>query len=384
MNRALFTPRAPGELVQQAIQGQPDWAFIPNPLPPHWSLPNDLWPLVSLASERIGILEGIGRNLPNPDILLSPLIRTEALKSSSIEGTYATPMELLMYELAPREASSERERVNDWRQILNYRDSLSYGLAAAAEQDAISLNLIRQMHSVLLRGVRGRDRHPGEWRPDMVMVGFPPRFVPPPRHCLEPCLDGLIDFANAEGDYDYLTKAFLVHYQFETIHPFSDGNGRMGRLLLAMNICQWSPLTKPWLFLSSFFERNRDEYIDRLFGVSAAGSWSAWVEFCLKGTIAVADETIARVESLRRLQLELHDKVRLAGGSVRLASIVDRLFVSPYITTTDAAEVTGVSRPTARGDIRRLIGCNILEKLSGQRPVLYFSPAVFRTCYADA
>ena len=121
-------------------------------------------------------------------------------------------------------------------------------------------------------------------------------------------------FMNADARYDYLTKAFLVHYQFEAIHPFLDGNGRMGRLLLAMNICQWSPLTRPWLFLSSFFERNREEYIRRLFDVSARGDWSGWVGFCLEGTIAVADETILRVETLRQLQQTLHDEVRASGG----------------------------------------------------------------------
>lgn len=384
MNAASFSADAPGMLVEQPIGQDRGWAFVPDHLPPRWSLPSELWPLVADAKERVGILEGIGRNLPNPDILLSPLMKTEALKSSSIEGTYATPMELLMYELAPREAGSERERANDWRQILNYRDSLNHGLSEAMRQGGVSLHLIREMHDILLRGVRGRDRHPGQWRPGIVMIGFPPRFVPPPSTSLGPCLNELAAFMNGQDTpFDYLTKAFLVHYQFEAIHPFSDGNGRMGRLLLAMNICQWSPLTKPWLFLSSFFEKNRDEYIDRLFNVSAKGDWTGWVEFCLKGTVAVANDTIGRVERLTALQQELHTRVFSTGGSVRLSAIVDRLFTSPFITTRQAADLTGVTLPTARADIQRLVACDILSNLMGQRPILYHSHSIFEACYED-
>ena len=346
-------------------------------------LSNKLWPLIAEAKEKIGMLEGIGRNLPNPDLLLSPLAKTEALKSSSIEGTYATPLEYLMYELNPREATSDREKVNDWRQVFNYRDSLYFGIEESEKYGQISLLLIRNMHSILLRGVRGRDRHPGEWRPDIVMIGFPPRFIPPPRPQLEPCLETLTEFINNDTFFDYLVKSFLVHYQFETIHPFSDGNGRMGRLLLAMNIYQWSPMTKPWLFMSSFFERNRDEYIDRLFQVSAKGQWSEWIEFCLKGIIATAEETIRKVESLRRLQLELQEKVRSTGGNVRLILIVDQLFISPFIEVSQAAALTGVSRPTARTDLQRLIDCNIIEILRGQRPVTYFSPSIFNASYSE-
>ena len=383
MDKRLFTADAPGTLVEQTLQGKQEWAFIPDPLPPKWQLNSRLWALVAEAKEKIGILEGIGRNLPNPDILLSPLAKTEALKSSSIEGTYATPLDYLKYELNPREAKSEKDKINDWRQVFNYRDSLYFGIEESERYGQATLTLIRNMHSLLLRGVRGRDRHPGAWRPDLVMIGFPPRFIPPPRAQLEPCLQSLIEFINSDAPFDYLVKSFLVHYQFETVHPFSDGNGRMGRLLLAMNIYQWSAMTKPWLFMSSFFEKNRDEYIDRLFQVSAKGQWSEWINFCLRGTIATAEETIRKIEDLTKLQTDLQERVRSTGGNVRLTSIVNQLFVSPFIEVSQAAELTGVSRPTARADLQRLVDCDVIKVLSGERPVIYFSPSIFNASYSD-
>jgi Fic family protein len=148
-----------------------------------------------------------------------------------------------------------------------------------------------------------------------------------------------------------------------------------------MNLCQWSPLTKPWLFLSPFFERHKDEYIDRLFAVSARGDWSGWVEFCLRGTATVTDETVARVEALRQLHQQLHERVRTAGGSVRLSAIIDRLFMSPLIQASEVVALTHVTPPTARSDIQRLIRCAVLKELGGQRPVTYVSPAIFDACY---
>jgi len=383
MDKRLFSNKSPGILVEQIIYEKPDYAFIPDPLPPKWSIDTYLWPLIAEAKEKIGILEGIGRNLPNPDILLTPLAKTEAIKSSSIEGTYASPLEYLMYELNPKKAKSEDSKINDWRQVINYSDSLSYGIEKAKEINSINCFLIRNMHKLLLREVRGKNRHPGEWRPDIVMIGFPPRFVPPPKNHLNLCLDQLEAYINSSDDLDYLIRSFLIHYQFETIHPFSDGNGRIGRLLLTLTIFLWSPMTKPWLFMSNFFEKNRDEYINRLFNVSAQGKWTEWIDFCLRGTIFTAEETIRKVEMLRQLQIKLHDRVRNKGGNLRLSIIVDRLFTSPFIEAPEAAKITNVSIPTARKDLKTLIDCEILRPLSGNKPVIYYSPEIFSTSYED-
>ncbi len=383
MDPSKFAADSPGRLVPCEAMGESRKAFVPNPLPPNTEISTNIWRLLGDAKEQIGILEGVGRNLPNPDILLAPLTKTEAIKSSSIEGTYATPLELLMYELKPTE-NDKNASTNDWRQVLNYSDALSYGISSYKERGRFTLNLIREMHQILLRGVRGKDRHPGQWRPGQVVIGWPANFIPPPRHEIEPLLENFIDYLNAESNDDYLLQAFISHYQFETIHPFSDGNGRIGRLLLSLSVQAWSPMTKPWLFLSQYFEANKSDYMSLLFDVSAKNAWSEWLEYCLTGTIVTVKRTINKVETLRKLQQKLHDMIRSVGGSVRLAAIVDQLFVSPFIDSPQARKLLSVSSPTVRSDLQKLEEAGILKKSPGnRRPIVYYSPEIFNVGYED-
>lgn len=188
---------------------------------------------------------------------------------------------------------------------------------------------------------------------------------------------------DASQAFDPLVLCFLVHYQFETIHPFVDGNGRVGRLLLAMMLQERCGLHKPWLYMSGFFEQHRDEYTKLLFSVSASGSWSEWIEFCLTGTLAHAKDTIARCRKIIQLQKSFAERVARVGGSVRLSRIVEDTFTSPFVQVSALAKILDVTYPTAKSDIERLVEAGVLEELRDANPKTFYAPEVFSVAYGD-
>ena len=378
MDVSRFRSDSPGDVISI---GHGEHAFIPQPLPPNWAFPAELWPLLAEAKQQIGILEGIGRNLPNPGILLRPLEDREAIRSSSLEGTYATPRELLLFELDPKEATSDRDPENDHLEVFNYRKALHHG---ATSKLPMSLRLLRDLHRILMTGVRGKDRTPGEFRKQQVAIGSSRRFVPPPPERLMDCLDPLEKSLHDESTaFDPLVHCFLMHYQFETIHPFNDGNGRVGRLLLALMLQQKCQLTKPWLYLSEFYERYRDEYVQNLFDVCAKGDWGTWIEFCLRGTVKQAEETIERCERLLAIRESFTQRVADVGGTVRLSQIVEDIFYSPFVRVAALARKLDVTYPTAKADLKRLVEAGILRELSQASPKTYYAPEVFAVAYEE-
>lgn len=379
MDDRRFTRNATGKLIPVTI-GDRDWAFIPRSLPRKWPISNDLWPFLASAREELSRLDGIGRTLPSADLLLSPLQRTEAIHSSSLEGTYASAEELLLFELQPVEAGSANDRINDWREVWNYSEAVRVGTAMLDELP-LSLRVIREMHGRLLAGVRGRDRSPGEFRRSQVHIGADRRYVPPPPTELDRCLDDFERFLNEADGIDALVRCFVAHYQFETIHPFIDGNGRVGRALITLCAFKWSRLTRPWLYMSAYFERNKDEYIDRLFAVSANGAWDDWLKFCLRGTIEVCRDAVIRCDRLRLLRDAYDD--RMSAVNKRMHLIVARLFRNPITRVTDLATALGVTYPTARADIDLLIAAGILRELSGVSPKAFYAPEILQAAYYD-
>ncbi|QDU42407.1 Adenosine monophosphate-protein transferase SoFic [Symmachiella dynata] len=378
MDAKQFSKKSPGRVVRVTTTWGGDHAFIPDPLPPNWEFPAALWPLLSDVKQQIGILEGLGRNLPNPGILLRPISDREAIRSSRLEGTFASPKELVLFELQPRESKSEDDPANHQREVFNYRKALDHGTNSELP---ISLRLMRELHQILLTGVRGRDRAPGEFRRIQVGIGGG-RFIPPPAEQVTPCLGLLESYIHTEStSFDPLVECFLAHYQFETIHPFIDGNGRVGRLLLAIMMQQNCKLSMPWLYLSEFFEQHRDEYMSCLFNISVKGSWTEWIEYCLRGTLWQTQETIRRCENLRAIREEYLKRITSGGGSARLVQIVEDIFISPFIRVVDLPERLGVSYPTAGTDLQRLVDAGILEELPNERPKLYYAPEVFRISY---
>jgi Fic family protein len=283
--------------------------------------------------------------------------------------------------MEPKKSASDDDPANDQREVLNYRRALQHGV----ESDLpLSLRLIRELHKTLLTGVRGRDRTPGEFRRTQVAIGTDHRFIPPPPEQLWDSLDPFEKYLHsADHKHDPLVDCFLVHYQFETIHPFNDGNGRVGRLFLALMLKQRCRLSKPWLYMSEYFEKNREEYIERLFNVSADGDWDRWIEFCLRGVVSQAKQTIERCERIRMIREAFAKKVQEVGGNIRLSKIVDDIFQSPFLRIVDLAKRLGVTYPTANADVERLVQAGILQALSGISPKTYYAPEVFGVAYEE-
>jgi len=383
MDANRFQKTALGRLVR-INDPKPDFAFIPNPLPLKWDMPAELWPLLMKARESLARLDGVGLHMPNHELILTPLQRREALRSSSLEGTYVTPEELLLYQMDPRKPTSETDPVNASREVFNYSKALDAGVRLLKGGLPVCLRLITDMHRELLKSVRGANRMPGEFRKRQVQIGVDARFIPPPPAEVLASLDLFERYHHESSEIDPLIRAFMAHYQFETIHPFLDGNGRVGRLLLSLTIYHWLELKSPWLYMSSFFEQHKNDYIDRLFNVSAHGDWKSWIDFCLKGVIAQSEDSIRRIHQLVQLRDKYQKKVADSGGSARLQQLVGGLFQSPVINVPRAQKQFGITYPTAKSDINRLVKIKILkEGPPNIYPRYYFAPEILFVAYND-
>lgn len=379
MDASLFSDKKTGQILPINVSGQKDFAFIPAQLPPSWAFPTRLWPLLAKAKETLARLDGIGRTLPDPQLLLRPLQQNEAIASSKIEGTYATPQELMLFELTPKESRSEGNQANDWLEVANYNEALSTGQALLGKMP-FCLRLAKELHGCLLRGVRGRTSNPGEFRQFQVAIGSDRRYVPPPASHLDESLSQLEAYMNAEDPaFDSLVRAYLVHYQFEAIHPFSDGNGRIGRVLLSLMISKWCGMIMPWLYMSAFFDRYKDEYVGNLFQVSATGGWEKWIEFCLTGTVRQGEDAIRRIEKLYALRMALPDRVKRPTS--RTHRIILGLFSNPIVQVASMSRKYHVTYPTAQDDIDRLVESGVLAPLEGVRPKSFFAPEIFHVAY---
>lgn len=383
MDRNLFTSAALGKLEKIKTDSGDDWAFIPDPLPKTWDIPLDLWPLLSQAKEEVARLDGIGRHMSNnTDLLLTPLQKREALKSSSLEGAYATAEELLMFEKEPREATSEHDKVNAWKEVFNYGSSLRRGLELL-EEIPFCVRLIKSLHKELLSGVRGANKNPGNFRTNQFHIGSDRRFIPPPHFHADSCLYELEKYMNEEISIDPLILSFMVHYQFETIHPFSDGNGRVGRLMLSLMIYKFCNLSNPWLYLSEFFDKYKDEYVDNLFNVSAKGDWINYIKFCLRATVIQAKDSIVRFDNLVELREKYIQLIGSSGGGARLNQIVEKLFNSPVITIPDIEKICSTTYPTAKKDVELLCSLGILsEGARSHRPKYFWAKEIFDVAYS--
>ncbi|MDZ8031859.1 Fic family protein [Nostoc sp. DedSLP04] len=384
MDKSLFLHEVPGELREIIVEGTKDWSFIPAPLPNKLELPEKIWCLLVQAREELARLDGVGRHIEAYELLLRPLQQREALRSSSLEGTYATPQQLLLYEIDPREPKSTHDPVNAWKEVSNYGKALVLG-QKLLENIPISLRLIKDIHKELLSGVRGHHRDPGNFRRSQVHIGADRRFIPPPHNEIINCLDNLEKYIHKDNiEIDPLIFCFMVHYQFEAIHPFLDGNGRVGRLLLSLMIYKFCGLSHPWLYLSAFFDKYKDEYINYLFQFSSKGNWQDWIAFCLRGTIAQSKDAIKRFDQLVYLHKKYDDAISQIGGNVRLHKIIDKLFESPVVTVTQLASTHNISYPTAKSDIQRLVNAQILHELESEyRPQAYFALEIVNVAYND-
>jgi Fic family protein len=355
-------------------------AFIPNPLPPNWEWPSHLWKLLVDARKSLASLDGTGKHLPNPEILLQPLQSREAQLSSQLEGTITDPQQQVLFEADPQYPVSKTDPNNAYQEVFNYRRALRLRLDGK-ENLPLSLRLVKELHAVLMAGVRGSDQRPGEFRKIPNQIGNPARFVPPPPENLDEALDSFERYLHLNDGFDPVVRAFLAHYQFEAIHPFRDGNGRVGRLLLSVMIAEWCDLSSQWLYMSPFFEKRKKEYMDLLLGISTRGEWEQWIKFCLEGVVLQSIDAEKRCDKLLALHRDFTQRIK--GGSVRLSKLVDGLFTRPVITVSQYKSRFGVSYPTARSDLKKLEGIGIVQQLEGLDVITYYCVPIYTITYQD-
>lgn len=343
-------------------------AFVPDPLPPKLGWTNELALHVSRADLALGQLSGVGRQLDNPHLLIYPFIRREAVLSSRIEGTQASLSDLFRFEAQPKAEPA----VGDVREVANYVKALEYGLERR-KQLPLSLRLIREIHERLMSGVRDESLTPGEFRKRQVYIGPPgagierATFVPPPPAEMTACLDSFEKYAHAASDFPPLVRIALAHYQFEAIHPFNDGNGRVGRLLITLMLCMEGLLLQPLLYLSAYFERHRAAYYRGLRRVSQAAEWTEWLTFFLKGVKEQSDDAIRRADELFELRTKYRDRCQTARSSALLLKLLDELFKRPLITVGRAAKMLKVTPRAAQGNVDRLVALGVLREITGRK-----------------
>ena len=363
MRSADFTKDAPGVLVPTAYGAK---AFLPQPLPPALGIDHELAGLVESVSLSIGNLRGLSQNLTSPRLLVNPLLRREAIYSSRIEGTIASPRQLALYEANPAAARYQPSV----REVHNYVTALLYGLERL-ESLPVCLRLVRELHQKLMDGVRGGDKRPGEFRnaqnwiarrgPRIEEAGY----VPPPPDLMRESLDrfekyvGFVD----ESPFPKLINLPLIHYQFEAIHPFEDGNGRIGRLLVTLLMAQWGLLPIPFLNLSAYLERNRQDYVRHLLAISQEGAWDPWLKFFLRGMHEESEDAANRIQQLIELRESYRGRLQTTRSPANLLLLVDALFEVPAMTVATAAKRLGVTWRSARRNVDKLVGADILREL---------------------
>ncbi|MEI6775953.1 MAG: Fic family protein [Chloroflexales bacterium] len=390
-----FTKDAPGNLVAATHAATLQYpatnyiAFIPHPLPPALSMEASLVRALSDADRALGELAGLGRAVPSPSLLIGPFVRREAVLSSKIEGTQTEIADLYAYEAGQPYLPGLRPPLpeNDVQEVLNYVQALDYGIKRL-DTLPIGLRLIRELHEKLMDGVRGKDATPGEFRRSQNWIGASgspvreARFVPAPPYELPSVLDAFEKYIHTNPDNDYapLLRLGLIHYQFETIHPFIDGNGRIGRLLISLLLHAWDLLPEPLLYLSAYFEHHRDTYYDLLLGVSMRGDWHNWLLFFLRGVTEQSRDAARRAKQLQDLQSTWREQVAAVTDSGLPLRIIDHLFQRPILTVRDVQDVLGAkSYHTAQKYVQVLSDLGILM-LRAEHPVKRYEAIAILNC----
>ena len=356
------------------------YAFLPAPLPPNLDWSSLLVMALSEAERDLSRLATLAGAFPFPRLLVQPFMRREAVLSSRIEGTRATLAELYTYESAQL---SFLEPDSDVREVHDYVAALDYGLERMKTLP-ISLRLIRELHEKLLQGVRGGNLTPGEFRRTQNWIGpagstiMTATYVPPPVDEMNQALGDLEKFTQTSTDVPALARAAMIHYQFEAIHPFLDGNGRVGRLLIALLLTEWNILSQPLLNLSAYFERYRQEYYDHLLAVSQRGDWEAWLRFFLRGVSSQSRDSITRMERLGSIRSRYQPLVEAEKNSERMTAVVDFLFGRPIFNAKQLAEGLKMPFKTSRQYIEKLVQAGILREITGYaRNQIYRADEIF-------
>ncbi|HQM95281.1 MAG TPA: Fic family protein [Methanofastidiosum sp.] len=336
--------------------------FIPNPLPPKVEFDEELVLILSKAEEKLGKLSGIGLTLPSPNLLIIPYLRKEAIMSTRIEGTRISMQEVLLSE-----AKEKEEKTKDAQEVINYINTVNYALTKI-EKSPINVELIKNMHKVLMEEIRGDERSPGEFREVQNWIGSElskvsdANFVPPNPEAVPKLMEDLIDYLNSEHNVPVLVRCALMHYQFETIHPFCDGNGRIGRSLITVYLCKKKKMIKPLLYISEFFEKHRLEYNELLLRTGQTGKFENWIKFFLKAVEVQSEDALVRAYKLLDLREAYRKRVQREAQSSDILNIIDYLFSNPFITVKKAQMISDVTYPTAKRYMEKLAEYEILKE----------------------
>lgn len=340
-------------------------AFIPEALPPAPPLKfsDELRLLLSEADRTVGRLDGISAILPNPELFVAMYVRQEAVLSSQIEGTQSTLEDVLAYEAEGDAAAAPK----DVAEVVNYVAAMQHGLSRLREFP-LSLRLIREIHDVLMRGVRGSEKRPGDFRTSQNWIGPQgcqlrnAEFVPPPPHEMNLALGELETFLH-DSSLPVLIHAGLAHAQFETIHPFLDGNGRVGRLLITFLLCGRRVLSQPLLYLSVYLQAHRAQYYDRLTAIRNDGDWESWLAFFLRGVAEVSDNATATARAI----IGLREKLRHRELPPAAARLLDHLYARPILSARTAERLLNVQFATANRALEALAEAGVVREVTGQQ-----------------
>ena len=365
MNPETFKNSTAGKCTR-TISRPPYWAYVPNPLPPKIEVDWELASLLSKADITLGKLSGAGQLLPNPHLLISPFIRREAVMSSRIENTQSGLEDLFLFEAD----ETDPPPVSDVKEVINYVRAMEYGIKRLPELP-ISSRLICEIHEILMEEVRGERATPGLLRTSQNWIGSPgctlmdATYVPPPVPEMKQCFSDLEKYIHSAPQEPALIQCALVHYQFEAIHPFLDGNGRIGRLLITFMLLERKLLSQPLLYLSDFFEQHRDEYYELLLNVSQKGDWKAWFTFFLNGVRQQSEDALLTVQEL----LDLQNRYRAIATGPRVPKVVNRLieylFASPIISISVLSKAWKITYSTVQRGVDYLIEKDILREITG-------------------
>ena len=359
-------------------------AFVPTPLPPDPPLRFDsqLATVLAAAGTALGRLDGVSATLPNPELFVAMYVRREAVLSSQIEGTQSTLDDVLAFEI-----DSDRSKLpRDIQEVVNYVNAMNYGLARL-QTLPLSLRLLREIHGKLLAGGRGSAKSPGEFRQSQNWIGAvrltDAIFIPPPPHEMRTALGDLERFLHDPGGLDPLIVCALAHAQFETIHPFLDGNGRVGRLLITFLLCHAKVLRRPVLYLSHYLKQHRGTYYDRLMAIRYEGDWEGWLRFFLTGVATVAREAEQTARRIVELREQLRRDAQASDVSLNTLKLMDHLFEQPVINVKAAQEWLGVSFPAASRMVNELQKSGILTEVTGGRRNRMFRFVPYLDLFAD-
>jgi len=364
----MRTKKLPKEVPGKYVEYHPRPYYSPDPLPPEpkIELPDETHDLVADAAYQIGRVDGISSTVDFAAVLYTTLIRIEAVESARIEGAEVDYQDVAAFHTKHEDSADAEEQSKDLREALNYEEALLYGIDHVEGGGELTLDLITHLHEMLLDGVRNEGDVVGEFRDHMVRLDSPnpakDPFIPPSASSLDDLMSSLVEYVESDGEYHSLVDAAIIHYFFETVHPFSDGNGRLGRLVIILYLVDQGYIESPYIYPSAYFNRNKVEYVEKMRAVSEQGEWVEWIDFFLEALRSQAEESYDRTWALKELQSRYETDY---AGNTSTDQFARKLLEIPYFTANDIVRELDVSRGTAYNVIETLEDAGLIEEVTG-------------------